>query len=89
MPLTRINDKDPAYWCRKLIRSIIVYENAHTVDDVLNSKSGQRYFKVSKQLLGEDIVREMIQKVLDEGTTVYVDTDGCVKEVQKLDGTAE
>lgn len=28
----------------------------------------------------ERTVREMIQKVLDEGTTVYVDTDGCVKE---------
>lgn len=78
MPLTRINDKDPAYWCRNLIRSIIVYENAHTVDEVLNSKSGQRYFKVSKQLLGEDTVREMIQSVLNEGTTVYVDTDGSV-----------
>lgn len=78
MALTRINDKDQTYWCRKLIRSIIVFENAHTVDDVLNGKSGQRYFKVSKQLLGEDTVREMIQKVLDEGTTVYVDTDGCV-----------
>lgn len=77
MALTRINDKDPAYWCRQLIRSIIVYENAHTVDEVLNGKSGQRYFKVSKQLLGEDTLREMIQKVLDEGTTVYVDTDGC------------
>ena len=67
MALTRINDKDQTYWCRKLIRSIIVFENAHTVDDVLNGKSGQRYFKVSKQLLGEDTVREMIQKVLDEG----------------------
>lgn len=79
MPLTRINDKDQTYWCRKLIRSIIVFENAHTVDDVLNGKSGQRYFKVSKQLLGEDTVREMIQMELDnEGTTVYVDTDGCV-----------
>lgn len=75
--LTRINDKDPAYWCRKLIRSIIVYENAHTVDEVLNSKSGQRYFKVSKQLLGEDTVREMIRKVLDEGAIAHVDTDGC------------
>lgn len=78
MSLTRINDKNPAYWCRKLIRSIIVYENAHTVDEVLNGKSGQRYFKVSKQLLGEDTVREMIQKVLDEGTITYADTDGCV-----------
>lgn len=76
--LTRINDKDQAYYCRQLIRSVIVYENAHTVDEVLNGKSGQRYFKVSKQLLGEDTVREMIQKVLDEGTIAYVDTDGCV-----------
>ena len=75
--LTRINDKDPAYWCRQLIRSIIVYENARTVDEVLNSKSGQRYLKVNRRLLGEDTVREMIQKVLDEGTIVYVDTDGC------------
>ena len=75
--LTRINDKDQAYWCRQLIRSIIVYENAYTVDEVLNGKSGQRYFKVSKQLLGEDTVREMIQKVLDEGAIAYVDTDGC------------
>lgn len=75
--LTRINDKDPAYYCRQLIRSIIVYENARTVDEVLNSKSGQRYLKVNRLLLGEDILREMIQKVLDEGTTVYVDTDEC------------
>lgn len=75
--LTRINDKDPVYYCRQLIRSIIVYENARTVDEVLNSKSGQRYLKVNRRLLGEDTVREMIQKVLDEGTTVYVDTDGC------------
>lgn len=92
--LTRINDKDPAYYCRQLIRSIIVYENARTVDEVLNSKSGQRYLKVNRRLLGEDTVREMIQSVLNEGTTVYVDTvyvdtDGCVKEVQKLAGTAE
>lgn len=75
--LTRINDKDQAYYCRQLIRSIIVYENARTVDEVLNSKSGQRYLKVNRRLLGEDTVREMIQKVLDEGTIVYVDTDGC------------
>ena len=66
MALTRINDKDPTYWCRKLIQSIIVYENAHTVDEVLNGKNGQRYFKVSKQLLGEDTVREMIQHELDK-----------------------
>lgn len=83
--LTRINDKDPAYYCRQLIRSVIVYENAHTVDEVLNGKSGQRYFKVSKQLLGEDTVREMIQKVLDEGTIAYVDTDGCVVRGGKLE----
>ena len=75
--LTRINDKDQTYYCRQLIRSIIVYENARTVDEVLNSKSGQRYLKVNRRLLGEDTVREMIQKVLDEGTIVYVDTDGC------------
>lgn len=75
--LTRINDKDPAYYCRQLIRSIIIYENARTVDEVLNSKSGQRYLKVNRRLLGEDTVREMIQKVLDEGTIAYVDTDGC------------
>lgn len=75
--LTRINDKDPAYYCRQLIKSIIIYENARTVDEVLNSKIGQRYLKVNRRLLGEDTVREMIQKVLDEGTTVYVDTDGC------------
>lgn len=70
--LTRINDKDPAYWCRQLIRSIIVYENAHTVDEVLNGKSGQRYFKVSKQLLGEDTVREMIQMELDNEGNLWV-----------------
>lgn len=70
MALTRINDKDQTYWCRKLIRSIIVFENAHTVDTVLNSKSGQRYFKVSKQLLGEDTVREMIQMELDAISTL-------------------
>lgn len=75
--LTRINNKDQAYYCRQLIRSIIVYENARTVDEVLNSKSGQRYLKVNRRLLGEDTVREMIQKVLDEGTIAYVDTDGC------------
>lgn len=66
MALTRINDKDPAYWCRMLIQYIIVYEKAHTVDEVLNGKSGQRYFKVSKQLLGEDTVRELIRRELDE-----------------------
>nr|DAR08769.1 MAG TPA: hypothetical protein [Caudoviricetes sp.] len=70
--LTRINDKDPAYWCRQLIRSIIVFENAHTVDEVLNGKSGQRYFKVSKQLLGEDTVREMIQHELDNEGNLWV-----------------
>lgn len=78
--LTRINDKDPAYYCRQLIRSIIVYENARTVDEVLNGKSGQRYLKVNRRLLGEDTVREMIQSVLNEGTIRYIDTDGCVKE---------
>lgn len=70
--LTRINDKYPAYWCRQLIRSVIVYENAHTVDEVLNGKSGQRYFKVSKQLLGEDTVREMIQMELDNEGNLWI-----------------
>lgn len=70
--LTRINDKDPAYYCRQLIRSIIVYENAHTIDEVLNSKSGQRYLKVSRRLLGEDTVREMIQMELDNEGNLWV-----------------
>ena len=70
--LTKLNDKYPAYWCRQLIRSIIVYENAHTVDEVLNGKSGQRYFKVSKQLLGEDTVRKMIEMELDNEGNLWV-----------------
>lgn len=64
MALTRINDKDQFYWCRKLIQTIITYENAHTVDDVLNGKSGQRYFKVSRQLLGDAVLRELIEHEL-------------------------
>lgn len=70
--LTRINDKDPVYYCRQLIRSIIVYENARTVDEVLNSKSGHRYLKVSRRLLGEDTVREMIQMELDNEGNLWV-----------------
>lgn len=72
MALTRINDKDQTYWCRKLIRSIIVYENAHTVDEVLNGKSGQRYLKVNRRLLGENTVREMIQMELDNEGNLWV-----------------